>query len=29
LMGDNIYQIDIRNSSGGIIPGLKVKTLKW
>jgi hypothetical protein len=28
LMGDNIYQIDIRNSSGGIIPGLKVKTLK-
>jgi len=28
LMGDNVYQIDIRNSMGGILPGIKIKTLK-
>jgi hypothetical protein len=28
-MGDNVYQIDIRNSTGGILPGIKIKTLKW
>jgi hypothetical protein len=28
LMGDNVYQIDIRNSAGGILPGIKIKTLK-
>jgi hypothetical protein len=28
-MGDNVYILDIRNSAGGILPGLKIKTLKW
>jgi hypothetical protein len=28
LMGDNVYQIDIRNSGGLILPGIKIKTLK-
>jgi hypothetical protein len=28
-MGDNVYIIDIRNASGGILPGIKIKTLKW
>jgi hypothetical protein len=28
-MGDNVYQIDIRNSTGGILPGIKIRTLKW
>jgi hypothetical protein len=28
LMGDNVYILDIRNSAGGILPGLKIKTLK-
>jgi hypothetical protein len=28
IMGDNIYSIDIRNAAGGILPGIKIKTLK-
>ena len=28
LMGDNSYILDIRNSAGGILPGLKIKTAK-
>ena len=28
IMGDNVYIIDIRNASGGILPGIKIKTLK-
>jgi hypothetical protein len=28
IMGDNVYQIDIRNSTGGILPGIKIRTLK-
>ena len=28
LMGDNIYMVDIRNASGGILPAIKIRTLK-
>jgi hypothetical protein len=28
LMGDNIYMVDIRNASGGILPSIRIKTLK-
>jgi hypothetical protein len=28
LMGDNIYVVDIRNASGGILPAIRIRTLK-